>query len=64
MEKGASLKAVAERYGVGVKGTEVQNAKGKRRADFTDDEIDRYGEYAKNDVDLTFQLFKHMGTFP
>lgn len=65
VEKGASLKAVAERYGVGVKGTEVQNAKGKRRADFTDDEIDRYGEYAKNDVDLTFQLFKHMGTsFP
>jgi len=65
VEKGASLKAVAERYGVGVKGTEVQNAKGKRRADFTDDEINRYGEYAKNDVDLTFQLFKHMGTsFP
>lgn len=65
VEKGASLKAVAERYGVGVKGTEVQNAKGKRRSDFTDDEIDRYGEYAKNDVDLTFQLFKHMGTsFP
>ena len=65
VEKGASLKAVAERYGVGVKGTEVQNAKGKRRADFTADEIDRYGEYAKNDVDLTFQLFKRMGTsFP
>jgi DNA polymerase I-like protein with 3'-5' exonuclease and polymerase domains len=65
VEKGASLKAVAERYGVGVKGTEVQNAKGKHRTDFTDDEIARYGEYAKNDVDLTFQLFKRMGTsFP
>ena len=65
VEKSASLKAVAERYGVGVKGTEVQNAKGKHRADFTDDEIARYGEYAKNDVDLTFQLFRRMGTsFP
>ena len=65
VEKGASLKAVAERYGVGVKGTEVQNAKGKHRADFTDEEIAGYGEYAKNDVDLTFQLFKRMGaSFP
>ena len=62
VETSASLKAVAERYGVGVKGTEVHNAKGKRRADFTDvGEAERYGEYAKNDVDLTFDLFKLMG---
>ena len=39
VQKSASLKAVAERYGVGIKGTEVQNAKGKHRADFTDEEI-------------------------
>jgi len=65
VEKSASLKAVAERYGVGIKGTEVQNAKGKHRADFTDEEIKRYGHYAKNDVDLTFKLFKSMGVkFP
>ena len=65
VEKSASLKAVAERYGVGIKGTEVQNAKGKHRADFTDEEIKRYGQYAKNDVDLTFQLFSRMGVnFP
>ena len=65
VEKSASLKAVAERYGVGIKGTEVQNAKGKHRADFTDEEIKRYGQYAKNDVDLTFQLFSCMGVnFP
>ena len=65
VEKSASLKAVAERYGVGIKGTEVQNAKGKHRADFTDEEIKRYGQYAKNDVDLTFQLFSQMGVkFP
>ena len=65
VEKSASLKAVAERYGVGIKGTEVQNAKGKHRADFTNEEIKRYGQYAKNDVDLTFQLFSQMGVkFP
>lgn len=65
VETSASLKAVAERYGVGVKGTEVLNAKGKRRADFTDEEIARYGEYAINDVELTFKLFQLMGAkFP
>jgi len=65
IETSASLKAVAERYGVGVKGTEVHNAKGKRRADFTAEETLRYGEYAKNDVDLTYNLFKKMGAkFP
>jgi DNA polymerase len=65
VETSASLKAVAERYGVGVKGNEVHNAKGKRRADFTVGEAERYGEYAKNDVDLTYKLFKLMGVnFP
>jgi DNA polymerase len=65
IETSASLKAVAERYGVGVKGTEVHNAKGKRRADFTRAEALQYGEYAKNDVDLTYNLFKRMGAkFP
>ena len=64
-ETSASLKAVAERYGVGVKGNEVHNAKGKRRADFTDEETARYGEYSKNDVELTYKLFKIMGAkFP
>ena len=65
VETSASLKAVAERYGVGVKGNEVHNAKGKRRADFTAEETARYGEYAKNDVDLAYKLFKLMGAkFP
>jgi len=65
VETSASLKAVAERYGVGVKGSEVHDAKGKRRADFTVGEAERYGEYAKNDVDLTYKLFKIMGAkFP
>ena len=53
----ASLKAVAERYGVGVKGTEVQNAIGKKREDFRPDELDAYGDYCVNDVELTYKLF-------
>ena len=65
IETSASLKAVAERYGVGVKGTEVHNAKGKHRSDFTKAEALRYGEYAKIDVDLAYKLFKEMGAkFP
>jgi DNA polymerase len=65
VETSVSLKATAERYGVGVKGHEVHNAKGKHRADFTAEEAARYGEYAKNDVELTYKLFKMMGAkFP
>ena len=61
VEVGGSLKAMAERYGIGEKGTEVLNAKGKRRGDFTPDELGRYGDYCVNDVDLTYKLFKLMG---
>jgi len=61
VEVGGSLKAMAERYGIGEKGTEVLNAKGKRREDFTPDELGRYGDYCVNDVDLTYKLFKLMG---
>jgi DNA polymerase I-like protein with 3'-5' exonuclease and polymerase domains len=60
VEVGGSLKAVAERYGVGEKGTEVVAAKGKRRADFTDEELARYASYCVNDVDLTRDVFKIM----
>jgi DNA polymerase len=56
-EKSHSLKAQAERMGAGFKGTEVDNAKGKRYGDFTDQELARYGEYCCNDVDLTYKLF-------
>jgi DNA polymerase I-like protein with 3'-5' exonuclease and polymerase domains len=61
VEVGGSLKAMAERYGIGEKGTEVLNAKGKRRGDFTPDELGRYGDYCVNDVDLTYKLFRLMG---
>jgi len=61
VEVGGSLKALAERYQIGVKGTEVLDAKGKRRVDFTDEELDKYGDYCINDVELTYKLFGIMG---
>jgi DNA polymerase len=57
-EKSHSLKAQAERMGVGMKGDEVDNAKGKHYADFTWHELERYGEYCCNDVNLTYDIFK------
>jgi DNA polymerase len=57
VDAGGSLATLAERYEIGVKGTEVEDAKGKRRLDFLDDELEKYGEYCKNDVDLTYKLF-------
>lgn len=56
-EKSHSLKAQAERAGIGAKGDEVLNALGKRYRDFTPDELARYGAYCINDVELTYQLF-------
>jgi DNA polymerase len=54
---GGSLAKLAAYYGLGKKGDEVVAAMGKRRADFTPEEIGRYGMYCINDVDLTRQLF-------
>lgn len=59
-EVGGSLKVLAEHYGLGEKGTEVENALGKRRSDFTPEQLARYGEYCKNDVALTYALFMNM----
>jgi len=59
-EVGGSLKALAEHYQIGVKGTEVINAKGKPRKNFTAKQLDMYGEYCCNDVILTFELFKRL----
>ena len=60
VETSASLKAVSEKYGIGQKGTEVVQALGKRREDFTPAELSRYGDYCVNDVDLTYKLFTIM----
>lgn len=56
-EKSHSLKAQAERMGVGAKGDEVIAALGKRFADFDDESLARYGEYCINDVELTRKIF-------
>jgi len=58
VEAGGSLKALAERYEIGVKGNEVINAMGKHRADFSTEELERYAEYCVNDVVLTYDLFQ------
>ena len=55
-----SLKYLAEHYKIGVKGTEVENALGKRREHFTEQQLAAYMEYCANDVDLTRTLFTKM----
>ena len=60
-----SLANLAVYYEVGVKGTEVINALGKRRMDFTPQELARYGDYCVNDTELTYTLFnKLLDGFP
>jgi len=58
IEVGGSLAALAEYYKLGEKGTEVIKAEGKRRTDFTAEELAAYGEYCKNDCELTLELFR------
>lgn len=60
VDAGGSLKALAERYSLGVKGDEVINALGKRRSDFSDEELARYSDYCLNDVSLTHSLFNKL----
>jgi len=65
VDQPASLRALSERYDIGKKGFEVLAAKGKRPADFTEEEAKKYGEYCIQDVELTYRLFKIMGAkFP
>lgn len=54
---GGSLKALAEKYGIGEKGTEVVKAENKFRKDFTKEQLAAYGEYCKTDVELCRQLY-------
>ena len=57
---GGSLSALATHYKLGTKGDEVVNAIGKRREDFTLEEISRYADYCVNDVELTYALFNKL----
>jgi len=61
---GGSLKALTSQYKLGEKGDEVIHALGKKRADFSYDDINRYGNYCCNDVDLTYRLFNCFWSFP
>jgi DNA polymerase I-like protein with 3'-5' exonuclease and polymerase domains len=58
MAKSNSLKALAERLGVGVKGTELVNSMGKQT--LTPQEFSQLAQYCKNDVDLTYDIFQLM----
>jgi len=60
VDRSVSLKAMAERYGVGVKGTEVGNAIGLRRQGFTPSAMRDYAAYCRNDVELTYDIFHKM----
>jgi DNA polymerase len=57
VEVSGSLRVLSERYEVGTKGTEVLNALGKRRGDFSEQDLSLYGDYCINDVELTYKLF-------
>lgn len=58
VDVGGSLAFLVERYHLGVKGTEVVDAKGKRLEDFGSTDLKQYGQYCKNDVELTYKLFQ------
>lgn len=57
---GVSLWALSRHYKLGEKGTAVLDAKGKRREDFTPEQLAEYGEYCCNDIELTRKLFKKL----
>lgn len=57
IEVGGSLASLSSKYALGVKGEEVIAAKGKHRLDFSEEDLKQYGEYCKNDVNLTYKLY-------
>lgn len=60
-EVGVGLAKLVKHYGLGEKGTEVVQAFGKNRADFSPRELSGYGDYCCNDTELTRKLFDIMG---
>ncbi len=55
-----SLASLAKRYGLGDKGTFVQNAMGMRRKDFSPSEFKQYADYCLHDVELCHDLWHLM----
>jgi DNA polymerase I-like protein with 3'-5' exonuclease and polymerase domains len=60
LTESVSLANLSKFYGIGEKGTEVLNALGKHRLDFTASEMGEYAKYCVNDVELTYDLFSEM----
>jgi DNA polymerase len=60
IDAGGSLKKLADRYNLGVKGDDAANNSGKHRLDFTPQDLAAYGEYCKNDTELCYKLFQKL----
>lgn len=60
LTESVSLANLSKFYELGEKGTEVLDALGKRRIDFTASEMCAYAKYCINDVELTYELFCEM----
>lgn len=63
VNESVSLANLAKLYGLPAKGTAVHDADGKRRKDFTSQELAEYGEYCKHDTELCRMLFDRMAPF-
>lgn len=57
---GLSLAALARHYDLGEKGTEVVDAYGIHKNEFSPTKLAAYGAYCVNDVELTYKLFHKM----
>ena len=65
VSESSSLANLARLYGETDKGDDTKWAIGKRRLDFTPQELEAYGEYCKHDTELTYNIFhKMLPTFP
>ena len=60
LTESVSLANLSKLYKLGEKGTEVLDALGKRRVDFTSNEMCSYAKYCMNDVELTYELFTEL----
>lgn len=60
LTQSVSLANLSTLYDIGTKGTEVLDALGKHRLDFTPQDLHQYGQYCINDVNLTYDLFYKM----
>lgn len=60
---GLSLAKLAERLGLGKKGSEVLDAKGMHRRDFSESALRRYGNYCINDCELEHAVFMRLLPF-